>query len=112
MPMHRGVVIRADHSGMFGGGKKVPATDYRAVFSDKIFRGSLESVKEQIDQALGSTPTARVPVPLATLAPKKGARKPTAAHQPAPKKSAKKLAKKTASTKAAKTAQKKPNRRK
>ena len=112
MPMHRGVVIRADHSGMFSGGKKVPAADYRAVFSDKIFRGSLESVKEQIDQALGSTPTARLPVPLAVPVPKKGAKKVTAAHQPAPKKSAKKSAKKAASKKAARTAQKKPSRRK
>jgi hypothetical protein len=85
MPTHRGVVIRADHSG-FGsaaGLKRLPAVVYRAVLADKVFRGSLESVMQQIDDALGSTPTARVPVRLPppaatkTPSPKKAATTPT-----------------------------------
>lgn len=95
MPMHRGVVIRADHSGMVRpGAKRRPSgVTYRAVFAEKVFRGPLESVIQQIDDALGSTPTARIPVPLPPPPPQKkaAAPKPQGA-KPAAKKSAKKRA--------------------
>jgi hypothetical protein len=66
MPMHRGVVIRADHSGFMRPGKtrRVRTPTYRAVLAEKTFRGSLEEVMQQIDGALGSTPAVRKPLPV------------------------------------------------
>lgn len=66
MPMHRGIVIRADHSGMVRPGKtrRLRAPIYRAVLAEKTFRGSLEEVMQQIDKALGSTPAVRKPLPV------------------------------------------------
>jgi hypothetical protein len=66
MPMHRGIVIRADHSGMVRPGKtrRLRAPVYRAVLAEKTFRGSLEEVMQQIDEALGSTPAVRKPLPV------------------------------------------------
>jgi len=64
MPSHRGVVIRADHSGLgsAAGRKRLPPVVYRAVFRDKVFKGSLDGVMQQIDDALGSL--VEIPRPL------------------------------------------------
>jgi hypothetical protein len=103
MPTHRGVVIRADHSG-FGsaaGRKRLPPVVYRAVFADKVFRGSLESVMQQIDDALGSTPTARIPIrmpppPAPKRAPANKAAKRTSAKAPRARRKGPRPAKKKA----------------
>ena len=115
MPTHRGVVIRADHSG-FGsaaGRKRLPAVVYRAVLADKVFKGSLESVMQQIDDALGSKPTAHIPVRL-PQPPRKTAKKPPADNGGATKPAATKpAATKPAATKpAARRKSPKPAKRK
>jgi hypothetical protein len=114
MPTHRGVVIRADHSG-FGsaaGRKRLPAVVYRAVLADKVFKGSLESVMQQIDDALGSKPTAHIPVRLPP--PSKTEKKPASANGGATKPAAAKPAatkpKPAAKRKSGKSAKKKASR--
>ncbi len=111
MPTHRGVVIRADHSGGANAGNYGGAVGYRAVYADKIFRGSLESVMQQIDDALGSTPTARIPVKLPPPPRKKAALNKVAA-KVSPKKKARQPLKKLAKKSAKRPAPKKKARRK
>ena len=103
MPMHRGIVIRADHSGMVRPGKsrRLRAPVYRAVLAEKTFRGSLEEVMQQIDEALGSTPAVRKPLPVPSDQKSKPQLLRMAAKQ-APKKSVKRAAKKVRRTKARK----------
>jgi hypothetical protein len=49
-----------------GSSRRVRTPTYRAVLAEKTFRGSLEDVIQQVDEALGSSATARVPAPLPT----------------------------------------------
>jgi hypothetical protein len=76
--------------------RRVRTPPYRAVLAEKTFRGSLEEVMQQIDAALGSQPTARIPVPFSEPPVKKKAAK-TAARKSgnaAPKKKSKAAKKK------------------